>query len=392
MKKIIFTSVLLLAINFAFSQEEEKQTNWELNGYISNMQSATFDSIGANWINDNIIHNRLNFKWYPIQELTFSLDLRSRIFTGESLKYTPGYDEIIRKNNGLIDLSVNLINEKSILMNSYVDRIFLSFEKGNLQATIGRQRINWGRSFAWNPNDIFNTYSFFDFDYEEKPGTDAFRILYYSGMTSSFDIAVSANKDKKITAGALYKFNLHDYDFQFLSGIINEQDYTVGFGWEGGLKSIGFRGELSYLIPKENMADTSGLLITSVSFDYSFANSVGISFEFLYNQQMETGGISSFADYYSNSLSIKKLSFTEYNFFARISYPLTPLLNVTFSAMFYPEVKGYFIGPSLEYSFKDNLYFSVFAQHFSAILLNKKTNNEERTNLNLFFLRLKYNF
>lgn len=39
---------------------------------------------------------------------------------------------------------------------------------------------------AWNPNDWFNTYNYFDFDYEERPGTDAIRVRVYfkDGMSS----------------------------------------------------------------------------------------------------------------------------------------------------------------------------------------------------------------
>ena len=37
-------------------------------------------------------------------------------------------------------------------------------------ATAGRQRINWGQTFVWNVNDVFNAYSYFDFDYKERPG------------------------------------------------------------------------------------------------------------------------------------------------------------------------------------------------------------------------------
>ena len=34
-----------------------------LNGYVTNMQSFMFQSLNDNWTIDNLIHNRLNFKW-----------------------------------------------------------------------------------------------------------------------------------------------------------------------------------------------------------------------------------------------------------------------------------------------------------------------------------------
>ena len=36
-------------------------------------------------------------------------------------------------------------------------------------------------NLVWNPNDLFNAFSFVDFDYEERPGSDALRIQKYTG-------------------------------------------------------------------------------------------------------------------------------------------------------------------------------------------------------------------
>ena len=53
---------------------------------------------------------------------------------------------------------------------------------------IGRQRINWGVNLAWNPNDLFNAYSLIDFDYQERPGSDAIRFQYYMGDLSVLNL------------------------------------------------------------------------------------------------------------------------------------------------------------------------------------------------------------
>ncbi|MCG8318265.1 MAG: hypothetical protein MI921_02070 [Cytophagales bacterium] len=58
------------------------------------------------------------------------------------------------------------------------------WRKGCYQV-IGKHRINWGKSYVWNPNDVFNAYSFFDFDYEERRGTDALLIKYTTSPFSS---------------------------------------------------------------------------------------------------------------------------------------------------------------------------------------------------------------
>lgn len=390
MKNFILFFFLLVALTQVSAQEKEH--NYSLNGYITNMQSLMFDSLKGNWTNDNLICNRLNFSWFPNNIFTVNVGIRTRVFTGESVKYIPGYADFISKDKGIIDLNTNLVSEKSVIVNSQIDRAYLSFEKDNWNIITGRQRINWGRSFVWNPNDIFNSYSFFDFDYPEKPGSDALRIQYYTGAASSVDIAAAVDSSKKISVGGIYRFNIASYDFQVLGGIISEQDYVIGSGWEGAIKNISLRGEFSYLHPKENFADTSGLFIADVSTDYTFRNSLSLRFEFLYNQQPTSGGISSFEEYYYRPLSVKNLSFTEYNLFGSITYPITPLLNLTLSGMYYPKISGYFIGPSFSYSLSDNADFSLVTQTFGGKLQNRLTGNSEFKSITFAFLRFKYNF
>ena len=391
MKKILlFIGIILFISVNTFAQEKEKK--YSLDGYINNMQSVMFDSLKGNWTNDNLIHNRLNFNWFPTESFSFNVGIRTRIFTGESVKYIPGYADLLSGDKGIIDLNTNLVSENSVIINSRIDRAYLSYEKGNLSITAGRQRINWGRSFVWNPNDLFNSYSFFDFDYPEKPGSDALRIQYYTGAASSAEIVAKIDSSEHITAAGMYHFNFASYDFQILGGMISEQDYVIGAGWEGAVKSMSLRGEVSYLHPKAQFADTTGLLIADISTDYTFENALSLRFEFLYNQQPNSGGISSFQQYYYEPLSVKNLSFTEFNLFGSISYPLTPLLNATLSGMYYPKIKGYFFGPVFSYSLSDNADISVLAQTFGGNLKNPISGDAEFKSMTFAFLQFKYSF
>lgn len=390
MKRLALLFLLSFLVFNLSAQEKEKK--YSLDGYVNNLQSVMFDSLKGSWTNDNLIHNRLNFSWFPNSYFTVKLGIRTRVFTGESVKYIPGYADLISGDKGIIDLNTNLVSENSIIINSQIDRAYIAYEKGNLSITAGRQRINWGRSFVWNPNDIFNSYSFFDFDYPEKPGSDALRIQYYTGAVSSADLVAKIDSSKHISAAGMYHFNLASYDFQILAGMISENDYVVGAGWEGAIKSFSFRGEISYLHPKENFSDTTGLLIADVSSDYTFQNSLSLRVEFLYNQQPTTGGISSFQQYYYEPLSVKNLSFTEYNLFGSIAFPITPLFNASLSGMYYPKIKGYFFGPVFSYSLSDNAEFDVLAQTFGGKLKNTVTGNTEFKQITFAFLQFKYNF
>lgn len=387
-KRIILFSLLWLSVQFVWAQETK---NWSLSGYVTDMQSVMFDSIQNNWVNDNLIHNRLNFYWFPNDAFKGTVQLRNRLLWGETIKYTPDYAKTIGTDNGWADMSFNLWDEQSFLLNSTIDRLWLRYTAGNFEARIGRQRINWSQTFVWNPNDIFNTYSFFDFDYPEKPGSDAIRLQYYTGAASTIELAANVDADENVTAAGLFRFNKWGYDIQMLGGMLRSEDWLMGLGWSGYVKSAGLRGEISYFHPKENFADTTGLVLVALSADYMFSNSLYLQFEALYSD-LPKGGISNFMEFYSGPLSVKKMSFTEYSLFAQGQYPITPLLNATLSGMYYPKISGYFVGPSVEYSISDNVYLSVFLQSFSGKFPDATTGQNKRQNFNLAFIRFKGSF
>lgn len=384
-KKHILLVFLVFIATGIFSQEE-KQRKWALNGYLTNMQSVMFEDVEKDWVSDNLVHNRLNFKWYISNSLTSSLEVRTRFIYGESLEYIPDYADLIDVENGWLDLSGKIISRRSFLLHSAVDRLWLDFMKGKWQITAGRQRINWGQTFVWNANDIFNAYSFFDFDYPEKPGSDALRVQYYTGAMSKAEIAVKADNNDKLTAAGLYKFNKWNYDIQVIAGMLAESDFIAGLGWAGNLWSAAFRGEAVYFHPEENPGDTSGIFVASAGIDYSFKNGLFVQAEFLYNQQ-KGDGINSFNQYYYMPLTAKNLSFTEHNLFVQASYPFNPLLNGTLSVMYFPEMEGFFLGPAASLSLKDNLELSLNIQTFHG-----KFSGGDAQDFTMSFLRLKGNF
>jgi len=358
------------------------EKKFQTNGYASNMQSYMFENIEEEWVNENIIHNRLNFNYYATPYLTFNLEMRNRFFTGDNVKLFPGYAEIFEADKGVVDLTTNIFDEKSFFLNTAIDRAKLDFTFNKFNITIGRQRINWGQTFVWNPNDIFNNYSFFDFDYEERPGSDAFRVQYYLGSISSAELVVKSDSSKKITFAGLYRFNKFNYDFQVLTGKISVDEFVAGLGWSGFIKNLGFRGEITQIISIDDSLKSA--LLASVGFDYYFPNSASLQFEALFYDNPPE--LNNFQDYYVSNLSIRNLSFTKLSLFASGSYPITPIFNVSLAGMFYPKINGFFIGPSLSYSLSDNANVGIFFQSFSGKI------STARENFNLVFFRLKYNF
>jgi hypothetical protein len=54
--------------------------------------------------------------------------------------------------------------------------------------------------------------------------------------------------------------------------------------------------------------------------------------------------------------------------------------------MWFPDLKGYFAGPSADYSLAENLDFSLIWQHFDGEISGIKSR------LNLGYLRIKFSF
>ena len=393
--KILVLVLVLLGIVIIPSKSfaQNKVRKWSLDGYISYMNTNSFDSISNTWIIDNQIHNRLNFEWFPADNFSFVAQMRNRFMYGNSVLLYPNYADIIAADNGYLGMNWNLLDEKNFLLNVNIDRLYLKYSIGKMDIQIGRQRINWGRTLVWNPNDVFNTYSYFDFDYQEKPGSDAVRVQYYTSASSNLEVAASVNSKNKGTVAAKWLVNKWNYDFQFLAGEITQQDYVFGLGWAGAIKSVAFRGESSYFQPIDN-ADTSreASFNATFSLDYTFQNSLNIMAQVLYTQIPKDNPISSFAGFYTSDLSAKYLSFTEWNIFGSAAYPITPLINATIAGMYYPKVGGYFVSPSIDYSMGDNLTFSFVYQYFVGEFPNVITGISQKQQFQFAFLRLKMNF
>jgi len=283
MLKTRYITFLLFCLPLLAYAQEEEPRKWSVNGYLKNMQALLFfndafpdlqqGQLVDTFIQDNLIHNRLNVRWYPEEHWTLRADVRTRVFYGGLVQASPDYGaQIDDVNNDYFDLSAVLYNGNSWVMHTMLDRLYLQYTKDKLEVRLGRQRINWGISAVWNPNDIFNAFAFTDFDYEERPGSDALRVRYYTGFASSIELAVGVFDDfDEATVAGLWKFNKWSYDFQLLAGY-TRRSIVLGGGWAGNLSDAGFKGEFSYFLPTAEAVDKA--FAATIGLDYSFSNSL----------------------------------------------------------------------------------------------------------------------
>ncbi len=369
------------------AQDSLKEPTVSINGYLSVMPGLMYNNITNDYEFSNLLHNRINLKWQPNTVITAALEFRNRLYYNQSAAYITQNGRGFEQDAGVLKLSKNIVSGDHYLFNMSVDRLWVDFNKNKWQITVGRQRINWGQTFVWNPNDIFNTYNYLDFDYVEKPGSDAVRIQYYTSETAKAELVVSADSAGKAAVAGLYRFNRWNYDFQFISGVTSADDIVIGGGWSGQLLKGGFRGELSYFVPRRGFKLTDGSLAASIGWDYMFKNSLFLRIECLYNgSKADSSGFNLF-DNNAFKISAKNPFLNRFSYFASVGYPVTPLLNANLAAIVNPHNKIYILLPSLDYNVLQNLDLSFVAQ-----IIGFKTQPEKLSLLSMWFLRLKLSF
>lgn len=387
----IFSYILVSFSVFSQKDSTKKLKDYySLDGYLKEMQTNTFANLDTIYT-DHLIHNRLNFKAFISNEITLVAEMRNRLFYGELIKLQqPFYADLLSQDNGIVDLSWVLVNKKSLILHSTIDRLNVAYSKGKWDINVGRQRINWGINLAWNPNDLFNVYNFADFDYTERPGADAIRVQYYKSALSSFDLAIKPSKAKDRWVGSLlYKFNKKNYDFQVLGGVY-EKDWSIGGGLAGNIKNVGLKGEATYFHPQVNFIDTSGIMNASISLDYAFANSLYFNVGILYN----TNGINNISGINSTGLfsstqelSVKSIMPSRYSYFVQTSGAFNPALNGSFSFIYLQGLNVLFSMPSIAYVINESWDVNLVGQ----ILFSELQSSFKNTS-NSVFLRFQYSF
>jgi hypothetical protein len=384
----MFKKNIIILIIFIITSASYAQESWMLKGYIKGMTSMQTAGNDGLMTIENTIYNRFDFNWYISDHFTFTAGLRNRIIAGNNVNLIPNYGEHVSRDNGFLDLTWIWADRTSWIGVSQFDRLMIDYTVGNLQITVGRQRINWGQTFVWNPNDLFNTYSYFDFDYEEKPGSDAVRIQYYIGESSKIEISTALNNENKVTTAGLFRFNTKGFDIQFLSGMYIEEYYIAGGGFSGSIAGGGFSGELTYFHPISTSVDAGSKVTSTIHYDYTFKSSLNIQFEALYNGFGADNFDSGLGEILFSDLSPTNLFPTKVALFGSGAYDVTPLFRVMLATMYGPEGNFWYVGPTLMYSMTNTIELAGFGQYFSM----NSTDPNVADSGSAIFIRLKWSF
>ena len=374
-----------------FAQDTEsmavpgKVKNMRINGYISELYVPVYTFDDSNLQHIGLLHNRLNLKLTPSSCWDISAELRTRAMFQDFRGYTSEQFKALTQDPSRLNLSRNPATGNYALITASIERLYAAYQTDNFSVKIGRQRINWSQALIFNPNDIFNGYSFFDFDYPERQGSDAIRISSYPTGTSVVELAAKLNRNGELTLAGLYRLNVKEWDIQILGGLVNNDDLMLGTGFSGDIKGVNMRGEFSSYRSISETSELKNTFLASLGVDYLFKNSLFLSVSGMYNRLSDNYS-SNLTDLLNAPMSPKYLSITEWTACVQLSYPFTPLLNGSFMLMSFIDSPIFYFGPSIDFSVLNNLALSAMIQSFT------DCSNTAPSNMILGYFRLKYNF
>lgn len=389
---VLLIAVWSISTPFASSQTTTRtfKDRFSARGYIKDMRilSIAQDSNKhAQTLQQNLLHHRWNSRYQIDSNFEFGLELRNRVFYGEFLKYAPGYGDALEMDPGVIDMHWSWINAPNLVAHTAIDRLWLNYSSKKWDVRLGRQRINWGQNIVWNPNDLFNVLNFADFDYEERPGSDAFKAQRYFTKNRSLQVAYKFTNDRKEEVyAAMYRFNKKNYDFQILTGKYHD-DLAVGVGWAGNIKMAGFKGESTLFQPLNDSSIQA--VLTSISWDMSYSNGMYVLVSGLHNSagQGDLTKMLTLSGAQGGRLDLKSLMPNKYSMLVQASGSINPLLSANMAAIVAIDLGGMFVMPTIGYSVRQNLDLSLVGQSFVG-----RVNKEVSWLSNAIFVRFKWSY
>ena len=321
----------------------------QASGYLKFLNSASWVKDIDQLVTNELLHHRLNLQAELERHTTMKVGMRNRFFYGEAVKLQPDLGSIVDVDTGRVRMSVLWVDEPGAVLLTTFDRAVLSHRRAKWEAHIGRQRINWGINNVWNPNDLFNAFNYLDFDYEERPGSDAVRALWFPSPEGTLELAYArgTGPDDHIGA-ALYKFNRRKYDYQVLAGLYRS-DLVLGGGWAGHIRDAGFKGEASWFLPRDNPLDGSGVLTASVMADRTFGGNWYLSASYLYNS-LGSSLLDLNDPILGQPLSAKRLLPFEHAFFAGADKAFSPITAMDMAVLYSPYLNTLLLFPSFRWN------------------------------------------
>jgi len=163
-----------------------------------------------------------------------------------------------------------------------------SLERANLKLRLeaadiilGKQAITFGKTYFWNPLDVFSPFGAIQFDREYKAAIDGLRVDIPLGDFSGLNLVATTDEFDKAYGLLRYFGNVADWDLALQGGLIHNGVH-LGAGASGEIDSVGMRLEGTYLWPDKSSA-LKAHFSAVLGLGYVINENTQVQFEQLYN-------------------------------------------------------------------------------------------------------------
>jgi hypothetical protein len=171
-----------------------------------------------------------------------------------------------------------------------VDRLSTKVALPKTYITLGRQAITFGKTYFWNPLDVFRPFGPVQFDRDYKPGVDALRIDRSFGDLAGCTLVGVLGDARGLSwfssavLGRAFG-SWRDWDFTLQAGKIHG-GYHFGGGGQGEVGPLEVRAEVSYFQPRHDgpayELEVPAALSAVIGVGYS-SDKLQVHAEYLYN-------------------------------------------------------------------------------------------------------------
>lgn len=267
--------------------------------------------------------------------------------------------------NRSVDLEKNWSEGKHFQNQLQIDRLNLAAAFAEIDWTVGRQAIGFGRILIFSPLDVIAPFSPDALDTDVRPGVDALRGVHYFGLGGQVGaVAVLGGRSRDNSYLGTFSYNVAGIDLLGLAGRLRQRAMG-GIGLAGSLGGLGLKGELTCYEGKDvdepggDLHDT--FAIGAVEGWYRFRNDLVLVAEYLYNG----AGVDGPEDYPEAAVSApfrEGLSFLLGRHYLLLapSRELHPLVTASALSIWNIEDDSFLLRPLVELSLSDNLELQLF--------------------------------
>ncbi|MCI6160193.1 MAG: hypothetical protein SPI18_10285 [Prevotella sp.] len=365
-----------------------KAQNLSVSGYVENctMVAETDPKMTEETLWQNITCLRTDVEWRMNGHWQMEVGIKNHLTWGND-NVTKELEGALNRRTNRLNLNWKILDTKGRMMSLAPDRCMVQWSANRWEVKAGRQRINWGQTVIWNPNDIFNPSPFVTLYYPEHSGCDAIRTTFYHNETARSELAASVDWAGKPTIAFLHANHSGETDFQLMGGVYKGSDMVIGGGMTTALNNVNIRMEGSYFHDFKTTEGETDLMEISLGADKIFPNNLTLQGEVLYTNRPLKVTADGIWERSFLQTSAKRLTISHWSLAGSVYYPFTPRCSIKAIGGYWHDHRSMYADMELKYQITQDLQVAatVHAADYNDDTLL-------RADAHMGTLRLKWNF